>query len=65
MTAPRSPFACARCNTFTAELHCSNRNCDWLVCLVCESVINDEHQSMASRERYLRELYGNSPSTGV
>lgn len=67
MAEERCPFICARCRTFTADLHCSNRECDWLVCQVCETVIHDgDHRMIATRERFLRELSkAQHPSTGV
>lgn len=64
--ADRSPFICVRCATFTADVHCAHRDCDWLVCSACECVISDaDHRSIPTRERFLRELYGNHPSTGA
>lgn len=66
MAEERSPFICVRCCTFTADLHCQNRACDWLVCSACENVISDcDHRMIPTRERFLRELYGQHPSTGV
>lgn len=66
MPAERSPFICVSCCTFTADIHCENRSCDWLVCSACESVISDvSHRVISTRERFLREMYGNHPSTGV
>lgn len=66
MAEERSPFICVSCRTFTADVHCANRGCDWLVCQSCESVISDvDHRVIATRDRFLRELSKSQhPSSG-